>query len=230
MNTIYLIGDSTVDDFREPFRGWGWSLPAFVRPGITVRNHALSGCSTRSFLEKGLFEPVAAALAPGDLLLIQFGHNDEKDDERHTDPHTTYTENLWRYCRTAMEKGAQPVLFTPVARRFFSGDTSILYTHGEYPLAVRTLARERGIPLCDLKKDSRALYLRLGKERTAELFVRLAPGENAEYPEGHEDFTHFNAFGSRVIAALAAREMSEIPACAPFIRPDIHLPEGMEEE
>lgn len=228
MNTIYLIGDSTVDDSREPFRGWGWALPELVRPGIQVRNHALSGRSTRSFWEEGLFEPVYQALTAGDLLLIQFGHNDEKDDERHTDPQTTYPENLWRYCRMAMEKGAQPILFTPVARRYFAGDTSVLYTHGEYPLAVRTLAKERGIPLCDLKKDSRALYLKLGKERTAELFVRLAPGENEEFPEGHEDFTHFNALGAKVIAALAARELLEIPVSAPYIRPDVHLPEGME--
>ncbi|MBQ9007754.1 MAG: rhamnogalacturonan acetylesterase [Clostridia bacterium] len=219
MSTIYLIGDSTVDDFKEPFRGWGWALPAYVYPHVRVRNHARSGRSSRSFWEEGLFEPVYQSMSQGDLLLIQFGHNDEKDDERHTDPHTTYTENLWRYCRMAQEKGAQPVLFTPVARRFFAGETSILYTHGEYPLAVRTLARERGIPLCDLKKDSRALFLRVGKERTAKLFVRMAPGENPEYPKGYEDFTHFNAIGAKTIAGLAASELLEIPVCNHFIRP-----------
>ena len=76
MSTIYLIGDSTVDDNTPPFRGWGFALPSFVREGVRVCNHALSGCSTRSFWEQNLFAPVYEAMQPGDLLMIQFGHND----------------------------------------------------------------------------------------------------------------------------------------------------------
>ena len=173
MAAIYIIGDSTVEDNKPPFRGWGWALPKYVKEGVEVRNHALSGCSTRSFRAEGLWDPVEKGLSAGDLLLIQFGHNDEKDDERHTDPDTTYPENLWRYCEAAMERGAYPVLLTPVSRRFFVGGGAMLYTHGEYPRAVRKLAEEKNIPLIDLKKDSRELYLSLGEEKTAELFVAL---------------------------------------------------------
>ena len=188
---IFIIGDSTVEDNQPPFRGWGWALPKYVREGMAVHNHALSGRSTRSFREEGLWDPVEQALSAGDLLLIQFGHNDEKDDERHTDPDTTYPGNLWFYCRTAMDKGACPVLLTPVSRRFFVGGGSLLYTHGEYPRAVRRLAAEKQIPLIDLKQESRNLYLSLGEEKTAELFVRLEPGENPDFPDGHDDKTHF---------------------------------------
>ena len=132
MRTIYLIGDSTVDDNQPPFRGWGWALPRFVREDVTVKNHALSGRSSKSFWDEKLFEPVEAEMGAGDLLLIQFGHNDEKDDaERHTDPETTYPEYLNRYIDAAVRKGAQPVLITPVARRFFAGESSVLHTHGE---------------------------------------------------------------------------------------------------
>ncbi|MBQ6382204.1 MAG: rhamnogalacturonan acetylesterase [Clostridia bacterium] len=221
MNQIFIIGDSTVTDNTPPFRGWGWALPDFVRDGVRVFNHAESGCSTRSFLAEGRFEPVEKDLSAGDLLFIQFGHNDEKDDERHTDPETTYRENLRRYCRAALEKGAQPVLLTPVSRRFFIGEgPSMLYTHGEYPRNVRIVAEEDGIPLCDLKADSRALYLSLGEEKTAELFVRLKPGENPDFPDGHDDKTHFNPFGARKICALVVREMSVFPACAAYLRED----------
>ncbi len=158
------------------------------------------------------------ALSAGDMLLIQFGHNDEKDDERHTDPDAGYRDNLWRFCRTAREKGAFPVLLTPVSRRFFVGGGALLYTHGEYPRAVRELAAEKGIPLIDLKKDSRELYLSLGEDKTAELFVRLAPGEHPDFPEGHDDKTHFNAAGAEKICSLIVQEMRRIPSCAPFLK------------
>ena len=218
MPVIYIIADSTVDDNQPPFRGWGWALPQYVREGVTVKNHALSGCSSRSFREKGLFDPIEKELGEGDLLLIQFGHNDEKDDERHTDPDTTYKAYLWEYCECAYSRGALPVLITPVSRRFFVPPASLLYTHGEYPRAMRELAKEKNVPLCDLKADSRALYLELGPEKTAELFVRLAPGENPDFPEGHDDKTHFNAAGAERICSLVVEEMRRVPECVPFLK------------
>ncbi len=218
MPVIYLVGDSTVDDNTPPFRGWGWALPQFVGDGVRVENHALSGCSSRSFMEQGLFEPIEKAISKGDMLLIQFGHNDEKDDERHTDPDSTFPEFLWRYCQTALDAGAQPVLITPVERRLFMGDAGVMYSHGEYPRAIRLLAKEKDVPLCDLNADSRKLYLELGQEKTAELFVRLAPGEHPDFPEGHDDKTHFCAYGAEVMAGLVAEELREIPACAPYLK------------
>ena len=221
MPTIYIIGDSTVEDNTPPFRGWGWALPDYVAPGVQVANHAMSGRSSLSFMNEGRFAPVEEGMQPGDLLLIQFGHNDEKDDaERHTDPASTFPRQLSRYIDAAIARGAQPVLMTPVCRRFFVGADSILYTHGEYPAAIRKLAAERGIPLLDLKKASRALYLSLGEDKTAELFVRLAPGEHPDFPDGHDDKTHFNANGARVIAGLVADLMRQEPTCAPFLKED----------
>ena len=218
MPVIHIIGDSTVEDNKPPFRGWGWALPKYVRQGVEVRNRALSGRSSRSFREEGLFDPVEKELQAGDMLLIQFGHNDEKDDERHTDPDTTFPEELWRYCGAALSRGAQPVLITPVSRRFFVGGGSMLYTHGEYPRAIRKLAAEKGIPLCDLKADSRELFLRLGEEKTAELFVRLKPGEDPDFPDGHDDKTHFNAYGADRICALVVRELGRYPRCAAYLK------------
>ena len=218
MLTIWIIGDSTVEDNQPPFRGWGWALPAFVKDGVTVKNHALSGRSSRSFWEEGLFQPVAEGMQPGDMLLIQFGHNDEKDDERHTDPDSSFPECLMRYVSAARERGALPVLLTPVSRRFFVGDGNLLYTHGEYPRAIRQLAAKESIPLCDLKADSRKLYLRLGEAKTAELFVRLAPGEHPDFPDGHDDKTHFNAHGAEEIAKLVAHELKQYPACAAYLK------------
>ena len=147
MPTIWIIGDSTVDDNTPPFRGWGWALPQHVREDVKVRNLSLSGRSSRSFRNEGLFEPAEKEMTAGDLLLIQFGHNDEKEDEeRHTDVDTTYPQYLWEYCQEALDRGAQPVLITSVERRFFTGDNGLMYTHGEYPRAVRVLALHRKPP------------------------------------------------------------------------------------
>ena len=219
MPTLYIIGDSTVEDNKPPFRGWGWALKERIAPEITVKNLAISGRSTKSFIDEGRFVPIERDIAPGDALMIQFGHNDEKDDaERHTDPHTTYTQNLKFFCDTAKKAGATPVLLTPVCRRFFTGDNSLMYTHGEYPLAVRMLAEREGVALCDLKAMSRELYVRLGQEKAAELFVRLAPGENPDFPNGHDDPTHFNADGARVIAGLIADWMAADARMAAFLK------------
>ncbi|MBQ8201907.1 MAG: rhamnogalacturonan acetylesterase [Clostridia bacterium] len=219
MPTIWIIGDSTVEDNKPPFRGWGWAMPEFAAEGVCVRNHGLSGRSTRSFVNEGLFEPVREGMKPGDLLLIQFGHNDEKDaPELHTDPDSTYQEFLSMYCDEAEKKGALPVLITAVSRRFFIPGGEMLYTHGEYPAAMRRLASKRNVPLVDLKSDSRSLYLSLGEEKTAELFVRLAPGENPDFPNGHDDKTHFNADGARKICALVADGLRRDPRTANYVK------------
>lgn len=218
MPVIWLIGDSTVEDNRPPFRGWGWALPEFVRESVTVRNHALSGRSSRSFLAEGLLGPVRDGMQPGDLLLIQFGHNDEKDaPELHTDPADSFPEHLSVYCDAALERGALPVLVTPVCRRIYTGGGDLLYTHGEYPAAIRHLAQFRNLPLIDLKAESRRLFLSLGQAATAELFVRLAPGELPDFPDGHDDKTHFNAHGAREIAALAAQLLRQDTRCRDYV-------------
>ena len=219
MRTIWIIGDSTVEDNKPPFRGWGWALPEYVKEDVRVCNHALSGRSSRSFRAEGLFEPVETDMTAGDLLLIQFGHNDEKEDDRHTDPETSYTDHLWEYCRAARKKGALPVLITPCERRFFTGDGGLMYTHGEYPRAVRVLAEREGIPLCDLLSASRKKYLSLGEAETEKLFVQLAPGEHPDFPDGHNDRTHFNAEGAKAICALVVEEMRKYPELAEFLKP-----------
>lgn len=218
MPTIYIIGDSTVDNFHAPFRGWGWALPEFTAPGVSVCNHAISGRSSRSFYDEGRFAPVREAMQPGDLLLIQFGHNDEKDDPaRHTDADGSYQDFLRLYCRAALDRGALPVLVTPVSRRAYSG-TFLLYTHAAYPYATRLVARELGIPCLDLEMASRRLFLSQTEEETAGLFVRIAPGENPDYPSGHDDHTHFNARGAKTIAALVADMMRQEPRLLPYLK------------
>ena len=220
MPAMYLIGDSTVDDFRDPLRGWGFSMPELVAEDVTVHNHAKAGRSARSFLLEKRFEPVEQQLQPGDILLMQFGHNDVKTDPNiHTDPETSYPEHLRLYGEAALKKGALPVLITPVSLRKYDEYGQLIHWHGRYPAAVHRLAEETGWSMVDLEQLSFDHFLQLGREETATLFVRLAPGEHPDYPEGRDDECHFNLKGSRAMALLVASALKKDPRCRRYFRP-----------
>lgn len=122
--TIFTIGDSTMANKKlegeNPERGWGQMLPRYFTEDIVIDNHAVNGRSSKSFIDEGRWDKVLAKLKRGDYVFIQFGHNDEKSDEkRHTDPGTTFDANLRRFVEEARAKGAIPVLFNSIVRRNF---------------------------------------------------------------------------------------------------------------
>lgn len=212
--TIFLAGDSTVTDETEdnfPFAGWGQMLPQWFRAEVAVSNHAKSGRSSKSFIGEGRLDTILQSIQANDYLFIQFGHNDQKsDEERHTDPFTTYQEHLMRYIDAARERGAHPVLITSVQRRFFAPDGTIVDTHGEYLTAMRELAASEQVPLIDLAERSKALFEALGPEETKSVFMWAAPGEFIHFPRGVEDNTHFQENGAIRIAKLVADGIREL--------------------
>ena len=127
--TIHLIGDSTMapKDLSggNPERGWGMMFPNFLDDSVKVINYAHNGRSTKSFMTLGHWAKVEANLQKGDYLFIQFGHNDSKqsDTTRYAAAWGAYQDNLRHYIKVAREKGATPVLLTPVSRRWFKADT-----------------------------------------------------------------------------------------------------------
>lgn len=212
--TVYLAGDSTAatkQPTAAPETGWGMALPFFLADDrFTVANHAVNGRSSKSFYDEGRLAPILAALRPGDLLLVQFGHNDEKieDPARGTDPETTYPQYLRLYIDGARERGARPVLLTSVERRKFDAAGTAQPTHGAYPDAVRRLARAERVPLLDIQASSIALWQRLGPEATQGYFNWLEPGESPNYPAGLQDNTHFQPHGAIEVARFVARELA----------------------
>lgn len=211
---LFLIGDSTVADYpseRAPMVGWGQMLPAFVDDGVEVCNHALSGRSSKSFREEGHFAAVEQALQPGDLLLIQFGHNDAKpEEERYTDPDTSYVSYLQGYVDAAREKGALPVLVTPVRRRAFDEEGELKDSHGKYPAAMIRLAQSEGVPLLNLEQKTADLLLSFGPEESKRLFIWLESGEHPNYPDGRQDDSHFSETGAHMVAKLVASGLQSL--------------------
>ncbi|MDH6216119.1 lysophospholipase L1-like esterase [Streptomyces pseudovenezuelae] len=175
------------------------ALPFFLRKGLTVANHAVNGRSSKSFVDEGRLDAILSVIRPGDLLLVQFAHNDEKveDPIRYTEPWTTFQDCLRLYISGARAKGARPVLVTPVERRRFDVDGNALPTHGEYPAAMRALAVEERVALLDVEALSLALWQSLGVEATKTYF---------NWTDTEQDNTHFNPPGAIAVARLVARE------------------------
>lgn len=208
--TIFLVGDSTMSDkpLDKAERGWGMYFRQYFDAGVNVQNHAMNGRSTRNFRHEGRWAKVLAQLQPGDWVLIQFGHNDSKQEDtaRYAAPQTAYRQNLTRYVQEARAKGANPVLLTPVGRRYFDAAGKRKDDHGEYPGVVKQVAKTQKVPLIDLHETSWAMYSQLGDAGSKPLFWSYQNGaDNTKL-----DNTHFSAYGAERVAQLVAQDIKKL--------------------
>ncbi|MFF3286740.1 rhamnogalacturonan acetylesterase [Streptomyces sp. NPDC003023] len=209
--TLFIAGDSTAARKyadAAPETGWGTALPFFLHKELRVANHAVNGRSSKSFADEGRLEAVLARIRPGDVLLVQFGHNDGKtaDPTRYTEPWSTYQEYLRRYVKGARERGALPVLATSVERRRFDDAGNAVPTHGDHPAAMRAVAAEDGIPLLDIQALSAARWQELGPEGSKAYFNWTAE---------KQDNTHFDPTGAIAVARMVAAELLRSGVLAP---------------
>ena len=208
--TIHLMGDSTMaekdlsDGKLE--RGWGMMFPNFVDDTFRVINYAQNGRSTKSFIDKGLWDMVEYALQPGDYVFIQFGHNDSKadDPERYAPAFGAYQENLRTFIRGAREKGATPILLTPVARRWFKNGKLDRNCHTDYPAAMKQVAEEMGVTLLDITTPTLDWIESIGDEASKAYFM---------ISTGKDDNTHTVASGARKVTEIVCDALKEqVPA------------------
>lgn len=203
--TVFLMGDSTVtDQTRPPWNSWGQMLTRFFGPEVAIANHAESGRTIRSFVEERRWDKVRTQLSAGDYLFVQFGHNDMKNG---TPTETGYVDGLSDFVEEARERDVTPVLLTPPHRRRFDDDGTVVNTLGDYPDAVRDVARKKDTPLIDLHLMSKTLYEALGQDRAAAVFV---------------DGAHHTDYGSYQLARCVVRGIrSNELDIASFLRPEI---------
>ena len=202
--TIFIIGDSTAANKDisngKLERGWGMALQCYFDDNIVVDNHAVNGRSSLSFLNEGRWDKVLEKMKPGDYVIIQFGHNDEKKPaDRHTDPGSTFDYNLAKYVRETRERGGIPVLMNCVVRRNFAkvapandddekvrtstfkdakglveGD-SLVDTHGLYRVAPRDVAQRMNVHFVDANQITHDLEQGLGTEESKRLHMWFLP-------------------------------------------------------
>ncbi len=195
--TIYIAGDSTsTDQAKEPYNSWGQMLTRFFRPEIAIANNGESGETLRSFLGENRWAKVLSVIRRGDYVLIQFGHNDQKEKGEGVGAFTTYKADLKRFVGDARQHGATPVLITSMNRRTFDADGKITNSLGDFPEAVRQVAKEDGVALIDLNAMSKTLYEALGPQRSGELFAG-------------KDTTHHSDYGSYELAKCVVRGIRE---------------------
>jgi lysophospholipase L1-like esterase len=216
--TIHLAGDSTVAPTDRgatsghpelPLLGWGDELAALVDDD--VHNHAIGGATTRSFREEGHWARVTEAVRPGDTVIIQFGHNDQKEPVDLA-AGGGYRRRLTEFVTEVRDAGARPVLATSVERRWFADDGSLRWSHGSYPAAVRSLGKELDVPVVDLTVFTRWLYTWLGEAASAKLFPHGAAAD-AGLSVGADlaqDNTHFTTAGARHVAQYVAEALVSI--------------------
>ncbi|WP_317175570.1 rhamnogalacturonan acetylesterase [Pontibacter beigongshangensis] len=209
---IFLVGDSTMSEKRVtayPETGWGMMFSKFIDTSNTViYNHAQNGRSTKSFVEENRWAPIVDKLQPGDLVLIQFGHNDEVPTKPQATTQKQFQINLAKYIRDTKAKKAIPVLITPAARRSFDAEGNLQDTHQVYSALVRKVAKKEGVTLVELDKKSQAVLESFGPENSKWLFNHLKPGQHPNYPEGKVDDTHFSELGARKMAEIVYKELN----------------------
>lgn len=236
MNKIFWAGDSTVqtnDITTYPQTGIGQVFPLYLKEEFSVSNHAKNGRSTKSFMDEGRLTKIDEAIGEGDFLFIQFGHNDEKEQDpaRYTIPGSTFDDNLRTFINVARSHGANPVLITPLERRCF-GDAEVLGEgfHGPYVEAIKNVAASENVPLVDLYSKSRKLMNEAGVTKTIEWFMHIEPNTYASCPEGKIDNTHLKYAGAVTFAGLIAEGLKEIGGIYAqlLVDPDKE-PEGLED-
>lgn len=222
---ILTIGDSTMANYDEQknsgekeIRGWAQMLPLFLTEGAIVENAAKNGRSSKSFYYQ-YWPALRETLKSGDYVFIQFGHNDEKADGQDTDESDLtqrgtaawgqYQKYLGLYVNESRERGAIPILLTPVVRRLFDEQNKEIIGKGlhnltdialndstmNYPLAMRSLARNLNVPLVDLTA-------------LTQNFVEAMRAENAKkIIYANDDNTHLKAMGGILFSELVVGDL-----------------------
>ncbi len=209
--TIWLCGDSTVaDQEKEPWGSWGGCLPQWFDRGIAVVNYARSALTTETFLKQGRLGRICSFAKKGDLVLVQFGHNDQTRKNLSPAPGGGYEKNLNRFIDEIRATGATPILVTPVERHRFADGMQLERTLAAQADAVRRVGQARDVAVIDLSEASWRLYAARGESGAEALFAKAK-----EEP----DRTHHNIPGASLLSRFIANEIVRLaPTYAPFLR------------
>lgn len=197
--TLFIVGDSTVRNGHGDGAGgqWGWGEPIvsdFDTSKINVVNRAIGGRSSRTYITEGHWADTLALMKPGDIVLLQFGHNDSGplDDtarargtipgvgdesreienpilKRHETVHT-YGWYMRQYVVDTIAKGAIPILCSPIPRKIWK-DGKVVRNADNYGGWARQIAEQQHVAFIDLNAIIARHYDELGEQKVEPLFA-----------------------------------------------------------
>ena len=235
-HTLYIVGDSTLSSFKDtyyyPRYGYGTMIDKYLNNDIVVKNIALSGRSSKSYLKEKEYTYLKENITGGDYLIIGFGHNDEKDEDPNrfttankdlNDP-TSFPYYLYNYyIKLAKSKNATPILCTPIVRADINNNYTAKSYHitnnGNYRQAIINLGKQTDTTVIDLCLKTKELYEKIGYEKA--IYFHAWPKSKKETV----DTTHLNIYGAKVIAYILIDELSKTDnSLKNYIKKDIVIP------
>lgn len=221
--TVFLCGNSTVvDQNYEPWSSWGQMIPRWFDERVAICNLAESGLSATTFLRGNRLDKVLSMMKPGDYVFCEFGHNDQKERAPGSGAWYNFQYNLKQFVDRVREKGGNIVFVTPTQRRNFDeSHQHIVETHGDYPDAMRDVARREKAPVIELHDMTRTFFETLGYEGSKKSLVHYKAGELPGIDKDIEDNTHFNPYGAYEVAKMVVMGMKglDLPMVK-FLRPE----------
>ena len=210
--TVYLCGNSTVvDQEDEPWASWGQMITRWFDTDVVIANFAESGLSCTSFLAQLRLAKILSLLKKGDYVIVEFGHNDEKEKKAGDGAWYSYSRNLKIFVDRVRDAGGHIIFCTPTARRFFNDDhKTIQNTHGDYPEAMKAVAQREQVPLIDLTRMSTIFYETLGEEGSKKSLVHYPANTFPGQDKPLADNTHFNPYGAWEIAKMVVMGLKKV--------------------
>jgi len=246
--SIILIGDSTVRNGRDDGQGkgaegqWGWGNPLagyFDPARVNVVNRAVGGLSSRTYVTSGHWERTLAFVKAGDIVLMQFGHNDAgplNDDKRArgtirgigeesqeidnilTGKRETVHSYGWylrKFIAEIRAKGATPVVVSLIPRKAWNEEGpdagKIRRNKGDYAGWAAEVARLEKTGFIDLNELAARRYDEMGREAVMKMFPVTVPDERI----------HTNWAGAALNAQIVVAGLKSLgdPRMASFLKP-----------
>ena len=211
VTTVFLCGNSTVvDQEDEPWASWGQMITRWFGPQVAIANYAESGLSCTSFLAQLRLDKILSLLKKGDYVIVEFGHNDEKEKKAGDGAWYSYSRNLKIFVDRVRAAGGNIIFCTPTARRSFDAEGHIINTHGDYPAAMKAVAQREQVPVIDLTQMSTTFFETLGVEGSKKALVHYPANTFANQDKALADNTHFNPYGAWEVAKMVVMGLKQI--------------------
>lgn len=208
--TVFLCGNSTVvDQDDEPWASWGQMITRWFTDSVCFCNLAESGETASTFIGAGRLKKALSMMKPGDYIIMEFGHNDQKQKQPGAGAYYNFATALKTFVDEARLRGATPIFVTPTQRRAFDSEGRIRETHEDYPEAMAWVARREQVPLIDLHAMTRTLFEAMGVEESKRAFVHYPVGTYPGQSQAFADNTHFNPYGAYQIAKCVVEGLIE---------------------